>query len=337
MTKRKYSFIIPVYNRPQEILELLESMTKMDYDDEFEIVIVEDGSTETSEAIVKSFSKQLHINYYFKPNSGPGPSRNYGMQKAKGDYFIILDSDVLMPSNYLKTVDSFLSKNYYDCFGGADAALDSFTPIQLAINFTMTSLLTTGGIRGNKNQVGKFEPRSFNMGISKKAFETTNGFDRIHPGEDPDLSARIRKAGMETAFIPNAAVYHKRRISWKNFFKQVNKFGKVRPILNLRHPETRSLSFFFPSIFIVFSLGSLIAGITKPIYCLPLFLYVFLIFLSSSIKNRNLYIGLLSVMAMFIQFFGYGLGYAKVFWNVQILKRVPEERFPDLFFEELKL
>lgn len=335
MAKRYYSFVIPVYNRPQEILELLESMTKMEFKEDFEIVIVEDGSSETSETIVKSFSDRLHISYYFKPNSGPGPSRNYGMRKAKGNYFIILDSDVLMSPDYLKTVDAFLEQNYYDCFGGADAALDSFTPIQKAINFTMTSLLTTGGIRGNEKQIGKFEPRSFNMGISKKAFEATQGFDRIHPGEDPDLSAKIRKAGMETAFIPNAAVYHKRRISWKNFFRQVNKFGKVRPILNTRHPETQRITFFFPSLFVIFTIASLIAGIFNPICLIPLSLYVILIFVSSSIQNKSLSIGALSVMAMFIQFFGYGIGYAKVFWNVQVLKKDPEERFPELFFDEI--
>lgn len=331
---RYYSFIIPVYNRPQEILELLDSMTKMTYLEDYEIVIVEDGSKETCESVVKQFSDKLHITYYYKTNSGPGPSRNYGMHRAKGNYFIILDSDCLLPSHYLAEVDTFLSTTYYDCFGGADAALDSFTPIQKAINYTMTSLLTTGGIRGNKKQLGRFEPRSFNMGISKKAFETTQGFDRIHPGEDPDLSARIRKAGMETAFIPNAAVYHKRRISWKTFYKQVNKFGKVRPILNARHPETSKPTFFLPSIFCLFTAASIILALFKPIFILPLALYVLLLFLDASIKNKSLYIGILAVIAMFIQFYGYGTGYIKVFWQVQILSKNPKKTFPELFFDE---
>lgn len=328
-----YSFVIPVYNRPQEILELLDSMTKMSYPEDYEIVIVEDGSTETCESVVKQFSDRLHISYYYKSNSGPGPSRNYGMHRAKGDYFIILDSDCLLPPHYLEEVDRFLSATYYDCFGGADAALDSFTPIQKAINYTMTSLFTTGGIRGNKKQLGRFEPRSFNMGISKKAFETTQGFDRIHPGEDPDLSARIRKAGMETAFIPNAAVYHKRRISWRTFYKQVNKFGKVRPILNVRHPETAKLTFFLPTIFCIFCVVSIIMTWFSLIYILPLVGYIVLLFLNASIKNKHLYIGFLAVIAMFIQFYGYGTGYFKVYWQVQILGKNPEETFPELFFD----
>lgn len=331
---RYYSFVIPVYNRPQEILELLDSMTKMTFPREYEVVIVEDGSKETSESIVQQFSDRLNISYYYKDNSGPGPSRNYGMRRAKGDYFIILDSDCLLPSHYLTEVDAFLSKTYYDCFGGADAALKSFTPIQKAINYTMTSLLTTGGIRGNKKQVGRFEPRSFNMGISKKAFEETQGFDRIHPGEDPDLSARIRKAGMETAFIPNAAVYHKRRISWRNFYKQVNKFGKVRPILNVRYPETAKLTFFLPTLFCFFTIISIVSAWFNPVFILPLAGYVLLLFLDSSVKNKSIYIGFLSVIAMFIQFFGYGMGYLKVYWNVQVLSKNPEKTFPELFFDE---
>ncbi len=331
---RYYSFIIPVYNRPQEILELLDSMTKMTYAKQYEIVIVEDGSKDTCESVVQQFSNRLNISYYYKANSGPGPSRNYGMRKAKGNYFIILDSDILMPPHYLTEVDKFLSKKYYDCFGGADAALDSFTPVQKAINYTMTSLFTTGGIRGNKKQLGRFEPRSFNMGISKKAFEVTQGFDRIHPGEDPDLSARIRKAGMETAFIPNAAVYHKRRISWKTFHKQVNKFGKVRPILNVRHPETQKPTFFLPTLFCLFTLVSVVLAFYNPLFILPLVAYISLLFIDSSIKNKSLYIGFLSVIAMFIQFYGYGTGYLKVFWNVQVLSKDPEKTFPELFFDE---
>jgi len=332
--KRYYSFVIPVYNRPQEILELLDSMTKMIYAEEYEIVIVEDGSKETCESIVEQFSDRLNISYYYKANSGPGPSRNYGMRRAKGNYFIILDSDCLLPPHYLTQVDKFLSTTYYDCFGGADAALDSFTPVQKAINYTMTSMFTTGGIRGKNKQVGRFEPRSFNMGISKKAFEETQGFDRIHPGEDPDLSARIRKAGMETTFMPNAAVYHKRRISWKTFYRQVNKFGKVRPILNVRHPETARITFFFPTLFCFFTLASLVLVWFNPYYILPLLAYILLILIDSSIKNKSLYIGFLSVIAMFIQFYGYGTGYLKVYWKVQVLSKNPEKTFPELFFEE---
>ena len=253
-----FSFIVPVYNRPEEIRELLESFSNLEGDFKYEIVIVEDGSLETSEAVVNSFREQLHICYYFKSNTGPGDSRNFGMNKAEGDYFIILDSDVILPSNYLIEVDAFLSKTYYDCFGGPDAAHDSFTNLQKAINFAMTSFITTGGIRGGKQQVEDFQPRSFNMGLSKKAFLDTGGFGTIHPGEDPDLSLRLLKKGYKTTLIRNAFVFHKRRISWSKFYKQVNKFGKVRPILNQWHPESKSLVYWFPTLFVCGQLGAFV-------------------------------------------------------------------------------
>ena len=189
-----FSLIIPIYNRPEEIDELLESLTKQTYANSYEIVIIEDGSIITCKHIIEKYLA-LNVSYYFKPNSGPGDSRNYGMHVAKGDYFIILDSDCIIPSNYLQTVHEELSKEYVDCFGGPDAALDSFSNIQKAINFTMTSFLTTGGIRGGSEKLDKFQPRSFNMGLSKKAFVASKGFGNIHPGEDPDLSIRLWKLG----------------------------------------------------------------------------------------------------------------------------------------------
>ena len=241
-----FSFIIPVYNRPDEVKELLESFLALNGNYGYEIVIVEDGSTETSKQVIDSYNTQLNISYYFKENSGPGDSRNYGMTKAKGDYFIILDSDVILPQNYLQEVDKFLNKDYYDCFGGPDAAHPSFTNLQKAINFAMTSFLTTGGIRGGRQQIQNFQPRSFNMGLSKKAFMDSGGFGNIHPGEDPDLSLRLLKMGYKTTLIKEAFVYHKRRISWSKFYKQVNKFGMVRPILNQWHPKSKSLVYWFP-------------------------------------------------------------------------------------------
>src|SRR5690606_10637299 len=190
-----YSFIIPVYNRPQEVFELLETFLKLNSKEHFEIVIIEDGSTETSEKIVAQFSGKLNISYFVKENSGPGDSRNFGMRLAQGNYFIILDSDCLLPPHYLNTVDSFLQKKFVHCFGGADAAHASFTPLQKAINYSMTSFFTTGGIRGSKNSVTRFEPRSSNMGRSKEVFEMTGGNAKIHPGDDPYLSQRTLKAG----------------------------------------------------------------------------------------------------------------------------------------------
>src|SRR5690554_625598 len=329
-----YSFVIPVYNRPQEIRELLETMLSLDFSGNFEIVIVEDGSTETSEKLVSEFGEKLDISYYFKKNSGPGDSRNFGMQRAKGNYFIILDSDCLLPPHYLSTVNSFLSKDFYHCFGGADAAHESFSPLQKAINHVMTSFLTTSGLRGSEKSLHRFEPRSFNMGISKEAFEKTGGFAKIHPGEDPDLSQRILKAGYQTTFIPNAFVFHKRRISWEKFYLQVKKFGLARPILNLWHPGSSKISFWFPTFFVFFVIGSiLLSAVWHPIIILPLAIYLLMVLLDSTIKNNSIYIGMLSVVAVFVQFFGYGVAFMKSTFYVKILGKEPEKQFPSLFFK----
>jgi len=333
----KYSFIIPVYNRPGEIRELLESMTALDFEREYEIVIVEDGSSITCEKEVAEFRHQLKISYFQKPNSGPGDSRNFGMEKAKGNYFLILDSDVILPQEYLREVDSFLSENYYDCFGGPDAADQSFTNLQKAINYAMTSRLTTGGIRGKKNAVGKFQPRSFNMGLSQQAFKTSGGFGFIHPGEDPDLSLRLEELGFKTTLIPNAVVYHKRRISWKKFQTQVNKFGKVRPILNKWHSGSAKITYWFPSLFIIgLAIAVLLFLAGNP---LLFFLYLFyfgIIGLDAAIKNKSFNIGLAAILATFIQFWGYGTGFLISVWKLYFLKLDPEIAFPELFFNDIK-
>jgi GT2 family glycosyltransferase len=256
------------------------------------------------------------------------------MKRAKGNYFIILDSDVIMPPDYLIVVDEFLNNHFVDCFGGADTAHKSFSNLQKAINYTMTSLLTTGGIRGSKKSLQKFEPRSFNMGISKKAFETTKGFSKIHPGEDPDLSLRIENVGFETAFIPSAAVFHKRRISLHKFAVQVEKFGMVRPILTKWHPRAAKLTFWFPTSFILFVLLSiLLVFIFSWLFLLPLLTYLIILVVHSFYKIGNIKISLLVVVSVFVQFFGYGWGFLKSNWYISVLKRDPEIQFPQLFFK----
>ncbi len=329
-----YTLIVPVYNRPNEIDELLESLTHQDFQKDNEILIVEDGSAETSEEVIQKYSDQLSITYFFKENSGPGDSRNFGMKKAKGNYFIILDSDVILPPSYLSAIDSYLQKNYLDCFGGADAAHESFTSLQKAINYVMTSFLTTGGIRGSKNSIQKFEPRSFNMGISKEAFEATQGFSRVHPGEDPDLSQRIVKAGFTTGFLPGAEVFHKRRISWKKFYIQVKKFGTARPFLSKWHPSTEKITFWFPTLFVFFTIASIITAFLVHYFAiLPLALYIGVIFLDSTIKNKDIVVGFLTILALFVQFFGYGLAFLKSTFYIKFLGRDPETQFPKMFFK----
>lgn len=331
-----YSFIVPVFNRPDEIAELLASFDAQESTIPYEIVIIEDGSTISCEDEIAAFP-HLDITYLPKPNSGPGSSRNYGMQRARGNYFIILDSDCILPPSYVGVMDEQLQKNYVDCFGGPDAAHPDFSNLQKAISYSMTSLFTTGGIRGGGEDTGKFQPRSFNMGLSKKAFEASGGFGNIHPGEDPDLVLRLWKLNFKTALIPQAFVYHKRRISWKKFYIQVNKFGLVRPILNKWHPTTAKITYWFPTLFIlglVVSLVLLLAGYYLAISFYAL--YTALIFLHASMINKSIAIGLLSVMATFIQFYGYGTGFLASIMQIKWLGKEPRKRYPHLFFSTLE-
>lgn len=334
MVALHFSFIIPVYNRPDEIKELLDSFLIQDGDIAYEIIIVEDGSQISSKEVVDRYSSQLNITYCFKPNSGPGDSRNFGMKMAKGNYFIILDSDCLLPKHYIQTVANNLKDNYVDCFGGPDAAHSSFTSLQKAINFAMTSFITTGGIRGGKASNEKFQPRSFNMGISKEAFESSGGFGVIHPGEDPDLSIRLISLGFKTKLFSEAFVYHKRRISWSKFYNQVHKFGLVRPILNHWHPHTNRLVFWLPTLFCLgFIIAIVFAGFG---YLLPIIgygLYFFVAFIIAILTTKHLGVALQSMLAIAIQFFGYGYGFLKSTLAIKLFNKVPEQHFPNLFFK----
>lgn len=329
-----FSLIIPVFNRPDEIKELLESLVLLDYKPQFEIVIVEDGSSIPCLEVVQLFTSKLTISYFAKPNSGPGDSRNYGMKNAKGDYYIIFDSDCIIPSNYLSEVEKSLQEIYVDCFGGPDKALESFSNIQKAINFVMTSFLTTGGVRGGSEQITKFQPRSFNMGISKKAFDASSGFGKIHPGEDPDLSIRLWEMGFETKLFSNAFVYHKRRINWVKFYQQVHKFGKARPVLNFWYPKYAKVTYFLPSLFLLGMLVAFFAAFLGSYFLFTLFiLYYTVLFSLAMVETKSLKIGFLAVIAAFIQFVGYGLGYIKSFIMIQVLKKQPQLVFPELFFK----
>jgi glycosyltransferase involved in cell wall biosynthesis len=329
-----FSLIIPIFNRPEEIEELLQSLLVQDFKNSFEVVIVEDGSSLSCREIVEKFQSKLDISYYFKPNSGPGDSRNYGMNVAKGDYFIIFDSDCIIPPHYLSEVEKALHLNFTDCFGGPDKALDSFSDVQKAINFAMTSFITTGGIRGGSEAIDKFQPRSFNMGLSRKAFEASGGFAKIHPGEDPDLSIRLWNLGFETKLIPEAFVYHKRRIDWVKFYKQVNKFGKARPILNHWYPKYSKITYFFPTGFLLGMVLAIVTAILKSYILIFIFtIYFELLFILALLQTKSFKIGLLAVFATLIQFYGYGIGFLKSFILIQIFKQKPEKAFPELFFK----
>lgn len=330
-----FSVIVPVYNRPEEIREFLESLTLQDYKNDFEVVIVEDGSSVPCWSVVEKFYQKLDISYFSKTNSGPGDSRNFGMEKARGDYFLIFDSDCILPPGYLTEVAWELDREFVPCFGGPDAALSTFSSVQKAINFSMTSVVTTGGIRGGSERISRFQPRSFNMGLSREAFRSSGGFGNIHPGEDPDLSIRLWKSGYQTRLFPKAFVYHKRRIDWGKFYKQVNKFGKARPILDSWYPEYAKPTFWMPTLFLA---GVLLAVILMvlgfPWLLYSVISYFVLAFFIALVQTSSIVIAWYSLVAIGVQFYGYGTGYLQSFIKVRLLKQRPEEAFPELFFKK---
>ena len=287
----------------------MQSLTKQEYSDNFEVIIIEDGSSQKSDAIVAKYQPQLDIKYFFKENSGAGASRNFGMQNASGNYFIILDSDVIVPKHYLSEVKKALVTNFKDAFGGPDAADKSFTVLQKAINYSMTAVLTTGGIRGKKNGVGKFQPRSFNMGISKTAFEKTQGFSKMKTGEDIDLTFKLWENGFKTQLISEAFVYHKRRTSIKQFFKQTYGFGTARPILNRKYPGTSKITYWFPSLFIIGLDISILLAIFGELSLLGIYYVYFIVLFIDATFQNGFRVGFLSLITTLTQFLGYGLGF----------------------------
>jgi glycosyltransferase involved in cell wall biosynthesis len=328
----EFSIIIPVYNRPLEVDELLGSITKQSYSKAYEVIIVEDGSDQTSEDVVKKYQDQLKLQYYYKDNSGPGLSRNFGMQKASGNYFIIIDSDCILPKSYLEEVSNALSNNYTDAYGGPDASHFSFSSIQKAISYSMTSILTTGGIRGKKTTFNKFQPRSFNMGLSKEAFNKTRGFGSQNYGEDIDLTFRLWNNGFDTQLIEEAFVFHKRRIDWISFLKQTFNFGAARPILNKQHPNTSKITYWFPSFFITgFLISILLLSIDISVPVKLYSIYFLLIFVDALITGKSILVSFYSIWATFIQFLGYGSGFLRSTIRLQILQRSIRDAFPEMF------
>ncbi len=326
------SIIIPVYNRPDEIKELLESLTKQSLRD-FEVVVVEDGSTTKCNDVVDLYKNKLNIQYFYQDNTGPGGARNQGASLAKGNYFIFFDSDCVIPEKYIEIVSNYLQINYTDAFGGPDRADNNFTPIQKAINYSMTSFFTTGGIRGGNKKLDKFHPRSFNMGISKEVYEITKGFSTMRFGEDIDFSLRIIKSDFKTALIKEAFVYHKRRTNFRQFYKQVFNSGIARINLHKRHPGSLKLVHALPFAFVAGCFILLILSILNLLFLIPLLFYIFVVFIDSTLKNNNIKVGTLSVVTSFIQLFGYGFGFIKSFWVRIVLKKDEFHAFKQNFYK----
>lgn len=322
-----------MFNRPEETEELLQSLS-LQTDREFEVILVEDGSTLSSEAVAEKYREHLDIRYYFKDNSGPGPSRNYGCDKASGTYMIFLDSDCIVPEGYVHIVRETLEKNYSDAFGGPDRAHRSFTDFQKAVNFSMTSFLTTGGIRGGNEKMEKFHPRSFNMGFSKEVYRDTGGFSTMRFGEDVDLSIRILERGFTTQLIRKAFVFHKRRTNLKRFFKQVYNSGIARINLQKRHPGTLKLVHSAPALFTLGLIPLILLSFLVSIYfCVPILFHILLLFMSAVIRTRSISIGLLAVVTSYTQLIAYGCGFIKAFWRRMILGRDEFSAFNRNFYK----
>jgi glycosyltransferase involved in cell wall biosynthesis len=379
----KYSIIVPVYNRPDEVDELLQSLTEQELKD-FEVVIVEDGSQKPCKDVCDKFADILDLHYYVKENGGPGQARNYGAERAKGEWLIILDSDVVLPKGYLQAVENGLSvecrvesvefaaaKNKAEAssddsnhnstlytlhstlaaFGGPDASHPSFTPVQKAISYSMTSFFTTGGIRGGKKKLDKFYPRSFNMGIRRDVYLKLGGFSKMRFGEDIDFSYRIVEAGYNPQLFPDAWVWHKRRTDFRKFFRQVYNSGIARINLEKRHPGTLKLVHLLPTVFTVGVIALiLLAAVARAMIhydapnwhawywiCLaalaPVFFYSLIIFIDSSIKNKSLKVGLLSIPAAFVQLMGYGFGFIESWWKRCVLKKDEFQAFEKNFYK----
>ena len=348
-----------------ELLESLSNQTQKD----FEVIIVEDGSVKPCKDVCDKYAGILALHYYVKENSGPGQSRNYGAERANGEWLIILDSDVVLPEGYLEAVDNSLTSHLSPltskivAFGGPDAAHPSFTPVQKAISYSMTSFFTTGGIRGGKAKLDKFYPRSYNMGIRRDVYLELGGFTKMRFGEDIDFSYRIVEAGYQPRLFPDAWVWHKRRTDFKKFFRQVYNSGIARINLMKRHPGTLKLVHLLPTVFtlgmitciLLFALGAslyiegeiLDAYGLRPtdnmhqgvgfVFCvlalLPILFYSLIIFIDSNIRNRSLWVGLLSIPAAFVQLMGYGLGFIESWWKRCILKKDEFQAFERTFYK----
>ena len=346
----KYSIIVPVYNRPDEVDELLRSLTGQTMKD-FEVLIVEDGSQRDCREVVEKYKPQLNLKYFAKPNSGPGQSRNYGAQRAQGDMLIVLDSDVVLPQGYMEAVDDEMHRQPAVAFGGPDASHPSFTNVQKAISYSMTSFFTTGGIRGGKKKLDKFYPRSFNMGIRRDVYQQLGGFSKMRFGEDIDFSYRIVEAGHQPRLFADAWVWHKRRTDFRKFFRQVYNSGIARINLEKRHPGTLKLVHLLPAVFtigvialvLVSAVGRALMHYDAPNWrtwywvCalpwIPILLYSLVIFIDSALKNKSLRVGLLSVPAAFVQLMGYGFGFIESWWKRCVLKQDEFTAFEKNFYK----
>ena len=331
----EFSIIVPVYNRPDEIEELLESLVEQN-DKDFELVVVEDGSTVKCDNVIECYKGKLNIQYFYKKNEKPSIARNYGIARAKGNYFLFVDSDCILPPNYIKSVREELTCNYCDAFGGPDSAHQSFSAAQKAINYAMTSFITTGGIRGGGEKIDKFYPRSFNLGFSKAVYDKLGGFPVItmHPGEDMVLAIEIIKNGFNTRLIKEAYVFHKRRTNFKQFFRQVFRFSKVRLIISKVYPETFKVFYVLPTVFVLGCLALIGLSFFSAWFLLPFAFFAAIVFADSLRINKNLWVAVLSIISSYYQLFAYGTGFLRSIIMVNILGKDEYKVFDNGFYNK---
>ncbi len=328
----RFSVVVPVFNRPDEVNELLESLTKQTLKD-FEVIIVEDGSSIPCKDVYSKYDDRLHIIYIYKENSGPGQSRNCGAERASGDFLLILDSDVVLPTGYMQAMTDELDREDADAFGGPDRSHPSFTSVQKAISYSMTSFFTTGGIRGGKKKLDKFYPRSFNMGIRKSVYQKLGGFSKMRFGEDIDFSIRIFKGGYRCRLFPEAWVWHKRRTDFRKFFRQVYNSGIARINLYKKYPESLKLVHMLPTVFTLGTAMCIIGTVLSIATLIPLLLYSIIIAIDSSLRNKSLKVGLLSIPAAFVQLTGYGTGFINAWWKRCVMGRDEFSAFNKTFYK----
>ena len=322
-----FSIIIPVYNRSEELDELLDSIEKQSFRD-FELIVVDDGSKNPCRRVCDKYN-ELNINYIYKENAGPASARNTGSQSAVGEYLLFLDSDTLIPKGYFEALQAYLNADRVDLFGGPDMSDPSFSPLQKAISYSMTSFFTTGGIRGGKKKLSRFIPRSFNMGVSREAFAAVKGFAPMRFGEDMDLSMRLMERGFRSALIPQAAIYHKRRTSLRAFYRQVLNSGRARIELSIRHKGSLKAVHLLPLAFMIGSLAlvllSIMTGSLIPVALL--LAYCLILLIDSSIKEKSLKVGLLSVAAAFVQLYAYAIGFLEAFFRPMVFRKTASKDF----------
>ncbi len=336
----KYSVIIPVYNRPDEVDELLESLCRQHFED-FEVVVVEDGSDIACQDVVMRYADRLDVRYFFKSNSGPGQTRNYGVERARGEYVLILDSDVVLPESYLEAVDEELKREPCDAFGGPDRAHSSFSPMQKAINYAMTSFFTTGGIRGGKKKMDKFYPRSFNMGVRTEVYRELGGFSKMRFGEDIDFSTRVFKGGYACRLFPEAWVWHKRRTDLRKFFKQVHNSGIARINLTKRHPGTLKLVHLLPAVFtggcaLLLAATVVVALLGCPywyVMLVPPVLFALIICGDATCREKSVGVGVRAIAAAYVQLTGYGTGFLRAWWRRCVMGHDEFEAFKENFYQ----